>query len=45
MSKSIKKDFWEKLTEDQQAKLLAGTVGAILFLVWIILLFSGAHIV
>jgi DMSO/TMAO reductase YedYZ heme-binding membrane subunit len=38
-------EFWEKLTEDQQAKLIAGSIGFILFVIWIILLLSSTHIV
>lgn len=38
-------EFWKKLTEDQQAKLLAGGVGSVFAALWLFLLFTGAHIV
>ena len=41
----INEEFWKKLTEDQQATLLAGTVGAIIFLLWIISIFLGVPLV
>lgn len=44
MSRNIKTDFWDKLTEDEKHKLIMSLVFGTVLAIWLILLLCGAPI-